>query len=313
MKKFPFTFPASICPSKPSSQTKEPRYHAYSAFLALLFFLFGNHLSAQDEFKVSYVVLHDTLSASDEFDRELGRFDVFEFDLATGDEFDIEVVAHGFQPALILVPPEEEAILQMPEGIAQTVRFRSIVTDEGTWLILVRGDSTATGRYELKCRWTAASSRQLSREADLCTQLRFLLAHLKADFYFIKKAALPGQIQDQWEPTVTLESALDAKIIHPGAEKYVATLYEGNDSTRAEQIFNTMLGKIRFCLEDNWEMHNETWRIMNALSPYRQKAAVFTEKGETAYRFIRITLTDYSNTPNLRPYDYSVGIIFDRK
>ncbi len=276
------------------------------------FLLFTCELYAREEYRVSYAIIQDTLTAKDDYDPEFGRFDVFEFNLSTGDVVDIEVRASGFQPTLAIVSPAKKVEYGTPEKLTRA-HFHGTVSENGTYLVIVRGDSLATGVYQLRCRYAAAPALQPSDDADLCEEIVFLLAHLRADFYFLKKPPLPGQSHDEWEPTMVLQNALSARIVHPGAEKYVARMYQGNNHHRAENIFNTLVGKYKFCLGDGWELTNSDWKVVNPLIPYRRKSVVFTEKNNDASRIIRFLFTDYSGTTGVSSTTYVVEIEFDRK
>ncbi len=276
------------------------------------FFLFTTELHAREDYRVSYAIIQDTLTSGDDYDPEFGRFDVFEFNLSAGDVVDIEVRAGRFQPTLAIVSPTEKVEYGTPQKLTRA-HYRGTVRETGTYLVIVRGDSLATGVYQLRCRYAAAAALHPPADADLCEEITFLLAHLKADFYFLKKPSLPGQSHNEWEPTLILHNALSAKIVQPGAEKYVAQMYRGNNRSRAETVFNTLAGKYKFCLGNGWEMTNHDWQVVNPLLPYRRQAVVFTEKATKAPRIIRLVFTDYSGTTGVSSVTYTVEVEFDRK
>ncbi|RMF59550.1 MAG: hypothetical protein D6748_06150 [Calditrichaeota bacterium] len=287
--------------------------NVYLVLTVILFFFQPHALSAQSPYQVSYAILQDTLTVQDEFSPEIGRFDVFEFDLNTGDKIDIELISPHFIPTLVLLSPSDSVYTNLPSGSLTTIHFSYTIEETGKWLVLVIGDSASSGAYLLKCRWASAQALRPSEEADFCDQVDFLLAHLNADFAFLKEPPLPGEEKEVWTPTYILDGALEAIITDPRAEKYEATMYSGNNPQNAESIYQSLLGKLRFCLGEKWKMESSPWQVGNAITPYKIRYTKFTEANSPAARFITIKEFDYRSTPGISPYQFIIKLIFDRQ
>ncbi len=281
---------------------------------ALLIWLFSPALSAQEppEYQVLTVTFQDTLMPTDEFEPDFGRFDAFELQVSRGDRLLIAARARTFSPTIVLIAPDEQSFVASPEGQSREVFYTTTVPIDGTYLLIIRGDSAALGPYRVDCWWAKANSLAPASPGDLCDELNFLAAHANADFFFLKRPPLPGTDPNRRQPSFTLTGALYARIEDPGRERYVARMYQGKDFDRADRLFNSLSGKVRFCAGATWKEEFRPWHTVAGLYRYRRTFMQMVEEDREDYRFVRVAFSDYRLAPQVSPYPYVVEIVVGR-
>lgn len=262
------------------------------------------------EVKVSHLSFAERLTGDDETAPDFGRFDAYEVVLQRGDRLLVQVRAREFTPSIVLIAPDDTSHLaKFAENGRQIVTYGVAVPESGTWLLVVRGDSTALGEYELQAWWVEAHSLQLPAGADLCDQVNFVIAHANADFYFISQTPLTQTFQPEYVPTVVLTGAISAKITP--AEGYVALFYRGNNKQQARQVYSNLAGKLKFCNGGTWTEHFRDWRVVDVLNGIKQMVYELREKEREDYRFVRVVTEDFSSNPVARQR-YTVSVIIGR-
>ncbi len=251
------------------------------------------------EVKVSHLSFAERLTEDDETAPDFGRFDAYEVLLQRGDRLLVQVRATEFTPAIVLIAPDDTSHLaQFAETGRQTVTYGVEIPESGTWLLVVRGDSTALGPYQLQAWWVEAHSLQLPAEADLCDQVNFVIAHANADFYFISRPPLQQTTPPEYLPTVVLSGAISAKI--SPTDGYVALFYRGNNKQQAREMYSNLAGKLKFCNGGTWTEHFRDWRVVDVLNGTRQMVYELREKERDDYRFVRVVSEDFSANPLAR-------------
>lgn len=264
------------------------------------------------DIKVTQMTFEEILTEDDELESGFGRFDVFEVFFHAGDRILIDLSSDEFAPALALISPEEKDFMALPKAGQNSVTHAMTIPTTGDWLLIVRGDSLALGRYFLSCWWAQAESLQLPEEADLCDQINFIFGHANADFFFLKKSQLLGSRKDVWQPSMELEGAIYSEIRSPGQERYVARMYSGSNKDKARDVYSGLVARLKFCNNDKWPGTFKDWYDFDVMNGLQKMEFQINEDERDDYRFVRIEVIDYSGSLNQFSQKYAVDVVIGR-
>jgi len=275
------------------------------------YFLLLTSLSfAQSEdVKVSHLSFSEQLTDDDEIEPGFGRFDAFEVYFHRFDRVIVHVNSPDFSPTIVLISPKENHLVKIPENREKAISFATEIPEDGKWLLVVRGDSTAVGKYELSAWWADVNALSLNEDADLCDEINFLIAHANADFYFIRRAADADNTQSVWQPTISVSGAILSFI--SSDDGFVARFYQGNDKQLARKIYSDLVGKLKFCNGGTWEETFHDWRVVDILNSRKEMRYQLREKERDDYRYVSVTIDDQSADPNAR-HKFRVNLVINR-
>jgi len=244
-------------------------------FLTVIFCLFFSALLsfAQTDIRVESFVIDGELTKDDPISDGLGRINAIELNLQKGDKLYSTLTA-DFIPMLVLTAPSGEYKVNYPDEESLMASYETTINESGRWLLLVVGDSTDSGAYTLSNKYASASSLEFDKSGDYCKNIELLKNHLKADFHFLK-----GDLID--EEDVVYSSKVDfpgvkiATIEGLGNEIFKTKLYDGDDKSKAEIIFNETVASLSVCLED-WNKKINPWKKVFGSDNQQIKTGVYT-------------------------------------
>jgi hypothetical protein len=204
-------------------------------FLFLFVFLSFYSANIFGQFDVEYNEINGSLTKTDEFKKELGRYDGYEIPLYEGEAVNLIVYSEKFSPRLIFVTPGGNIYKQASSGTSKIASIISTVNESGNWILYVVGDSAATGDYTFQYSFASKNSLILPVQHDFCTSLQFVVAHAKAYFLLMENPV------DAKTAFVKINNAVDA-FIDESDGAYTAKMYEGNNLAEAEKIYNQIRG-----------------------------------------------------------------------
>ncbi len=283
-----------------------------SSFLLLTFYfslLASLSFAQTEDVKVSHLSFSEQLTDDDEVEPGFGRFDAYEVYFHRFDRVIIHVNSADFSPTIVLISPKENHLVKIPENHEKAITFATEIPEDGKWLLVVRGDSTALGKYDLNAWWADENALHLNEEADLCDEINFLIAHANADFYFIRRATDADDQQTSWQPAISLSGAIQSFISK--SDGYVARFYQGNDKQLARKIYSDLVGKLKFCNGGTWKESFRDWRVVDILNLRKEMVYQLREKERTDYRYISVSIDDKSADPNAR-HKFQVYLTINR-
>ena len=160
--------------------------------------------------RTGQIEIVDSLSGNDQFDLEIGRFDIYEVALEKGDLLKVDLHSARFPAYLILVAPNDDVEIYEPQqntASGSLLRLDIKIAATGSWLVGVLGENRDRGAYKLTCRWARANSQAPPPDTAMCTQLAFIIAHQETDYIFMR-AGTEAATAKSFQPTVTPGHAL---------------------------------------------------------------------------------------------------------
>ena len=113
-------------------------------------------------------------------------------------------------------------------------------------------------------------------------------------------------------PTVEIEGAIQSKIINPGDETYIASMYQGNNRELAKQIYSDLVARIKFCNNNTWPGEFKDWHEFDVFNHLQKMQYQINEDEREDYRFVRVETIDYSSSPTRFQHKYAVEIVLGR-
>jgi hypothetical protein len=272
-------------------------------FLFLFVFLSFYSANIFGQFDVEYNEINGSLTKTDEFKKELGRYDGYEIPLYEGEAVNLIVYSEKFSPRLIFVTPGGNIYKQASSGTSKIASIISTVNESGNWILYVVGDSAATGDYTFQYSFASKNSLILPVQHDFCTSLQFVVAHAKAYFLLMENPV------DAKTAFVKINNAVDA-FIDESDGAYTAKMYEGNNLAEAEKIYNQYANDVGNCLDKSWIRKSESWVDID---DYKVKSVLYTEPIKEKERLVLVSLQDLSKSKQKFTGNYVVLIIVNRK
>lgn len=253
-------------------------------------------LTNAQEFYVEYQKIEAELNSQDLFKENFGRYDGYQLPLNKGERAHFIVFSEDFSPSLVLVTPNDTKYQQASARGDDFITMGLKVPESGEWLLYVLGDSAAEGEYYLQYAFADSASLFLSKDADFCTGLNFILAHSNA--YFIFPQTIPSN-----RPLHKLSGAVDS-FINSDDAAYVATYYEGDNLEKAKAKYQSLSESLKKCLMKGWKRE----KINNS---EMVNMDVWSEVVENNPRRVRIYLNDTSKIDDgvNYPYQYAVELV----
>ena len=218
----------------------------------LLFFIIVSLASAQnEELRVEHFVINEQLTGNDMYDANLGRFDVYELDLSSGDTVNLTLNTESFIPMMILMAPSQEYFLEMPQNGSSKVNLSATIDEAGKWYLYVVGDSTDSGSYSVNTYFASSNALQINSDDDFCEKLNFYIEHSFADFYFLNDKSIYNFAE------------AEGKIVQTTDDEMRFTFYSGNDYGEAMDSFDEISEKIRECLGEEIATLNPIPNLLN--------------------------------------------------
>ena len=271
--------------------------------LPVVFILIIASNTVFSQFEVEYNEIKGTLTKSDEYKKEFGRYDGYEIPLYEGEAVNLVAYSDKFTPRLIFVSPNGKVFKQSLSSKSNVASIITSVNESGEWILFVVGDSSATGDYTFQYAFASKNSVQLPKDADFCTSLNFITAHAKAYFLLLENPI------DAKNPFVKLNGALDAYIDESDGS-YTAKMYEGNNLAEAEKIYKNYSENVGTCLDKSWIKKSESWV---SVEDYKVQSTLYTEPVKEKERLVLVALQDLRNSKQKFTGDYIVLIIVNKK
>lgn len=272
-------------------------------FLFLFVFLSFFSANIYGQFDVEYNEIKGSLTKTDEFKKELGRYDGYEIPLYEGEAVNLIVYSEKFSPRLIFVTPGGNIYKQASSGPSKIASIITTVNESGNWILYVVGDSAATGDYTFQYSFASKNSLILPAQHDFCTSLKFVVAHAKAYFLLMENPV------DAKTAFVKINNAVDA-FIDESDGAYTAKMYESNNLAEAEKIYNQYANDVGKCLDKSWIRKSESWVDID---DYKVKSVLYTEPVKEKERLVLVSLQDLSKSKQKFTGNYVVLIIVNRK
>ena len=204
--------------------------------LFLLLIAFSISSAQNEELRVEHFTINEQLTQNDMFDSNLGRFDVYELDLNSGDTVNLSLTTESFIPMLILMAPSQEYFLEMPQNGRGEVRLSAKIDEAGKWYLYVVGDSTDSGSYKVDTYFASEKSMQIKADDSFCEKLLFYIEHSYADFYFLEDKSIYNFAEAEGKVTMSSDNEM------------LFTFFTGTDYGKAMDAFDGTAGEIRGCL-----------------------------------------------------------------
>ena len=255
-------------------------------FLPVIFLLLIASNTAFGQFDVEFNEIKGTLTKSDEFKKEFGRYDGYEIPLYEGEAVNFVAYSDNFSPRLIFVSPKGKIFKQSSSSSSNVATIITSVNESGEWILFVVGDSSATGNYTFQYAFASKNSVQLPPDADFCTTLNFVTAHAKAYFLLLENPI------DSKNTFVKLNGSLDSYIDESDGS-YTSKMYEGNNLAEAEKVFKDYSENVGKCLDKSWVRKSESWV---SVEDYKVQSVLYTEPVKTKERLVLVALQDLSNS-----------------
>ena len=151
-----------------------------------LFIGFTSILFSQEyNFSTHFSVLEGELTSDDVFEKDFGRFDVYELQMEEGDILRLKLIAEFF-PLMIINSPSSEYKMAFPKDNNPFVTFEQEIDESGLWYIYVTGDSLDFGSHSLELCYISSDCKEIPSDADFITLVNFFLAHSETNFDFLK-------------------------------------------------------------------------------------------------------------------------------
>ena len=255
------------------------------------------------QYEVEFNEIKGTLSKSDEYKKDFGRYDGYQVPLYKGEAVNFVAYSEKFMPRLFFVTPAGKVFKQSNPTNDNVASIITMVPESGEWILYVVGDSLSSGSYTFQYAFASANSIQIDKDADFCTTLKFITAHAKAYFLLFENPV------DSKQAFVKLNGAVDA-FIDESDGSYTAKMFEGNSLNAAEKEFKDLSDKIKNCLGSNWSKSNTNW---NSVEDFKEKTILFSEQVSSKGREVKLNLKDLRSSKQKFTSDYEIEIIINRK
>lgn len=268
-------------------------------FLSLVCF---NSLVAQ-EFFVDYQKIEGKLTSQDLVKENFGRYDGYKMPLNKGERAYFIVYSDEFSPSIIVVTPNEEKFQQVSARGEDFVTLGFKVPESGEWVLYVVGDKNAQGNYMLQYAFADSSSLFVNENVEFCVGLNYLLAHSTA--YFLFPQTIPSN-----KPLFKFPDAVDA-FINGDDASYNSVFYQGDEEQYAQEVYDSLVGRIGNCLLKDWTKKNGTDAVNGSgVENYTE----WREPVKDNPRIVKLSLIDLSNVESSAEYinKYSVDLVIMR-
>lgn len=255
------------------------------------------------QFDVEFNKIEGNLNKNDKYQYNFGRYDGYEIPLYEGEAVNFLVYSDKFSPRLVFVNPSGKVFKEAFTDKSNIASIITTVSESGSWILYVVGDSSAEGNYTLQFAVASSNSTELQPNSDFCTTLNFIIAHAKAYFLLLETPINSKQA------FVKLNDALDA-FIDESDGSYVAKFYEGNNLGDAEKIFRELTEKISHCLGKLWNVQSKNWQ---SAEDYKIKGNLISETSDEKGRYIQISLINFKNSKQKFIGDYVVQVEINRR
>jgi hypothetical protein len=154
-------------------------------FLTFLLGFTSVLISQEYNFSTHFSVLEGELTSDDVFEKDFGRFDVYELPMEEGDILRLKLTAEFF-PLMIINSPSSEYKMAFPEDNKSFVTFEQEIDESGLWYIYVTGDSLDSGSHSLELCYISNDSKEVPSDANFIMLTEFFLAHSETNFAYLK-------------------------------------------------------------------------------------------------------------------------------
>ncbi|MBM4172037.1 MAG: hypothetical protein FJ214_09240 [Ignavibacteria bacterium] len=254
------------------------------------------------QFEVEFNETKGTLSQSDKYKQDFGRYDGYQIPLYKGEAVNFVVYSEKFSPRIVFVSPKGNIYKQ---SIPENQNIASIVTtvpEEGEWILYIVGDKEAYGEYTFQYAFASSNSLTLPKESDFCKTLNFIIAHAKAYFLLFENP------YDSQQPFVKLNGAKDA-FIEESDGSYSALFLETDNKSEAEQNFKQISDQVSKCLGTNWKSKTENYL---QIDDYKVKTVTYYENVKEKERFIKVLLLDLKDSKQKFLHDFVLQILVNK-
>jgi hypothetical protein len=258
-------------------------------------------ISAQaDEYPVEYYEMKGELTSRDLFKNEFGRYDGFELPLSKDENAYFFVYSTEFSPSLILVSPEGKVFQQSNAQGGEFSTIRTSIPQTGNWYVYVVGNAEDEGVYYFHYGFAGKNAIKLSKEADFCSKLNYLIAHSKAHFVFLENPDLKIELPQ-------FENSTDATINGDDAS-YNTVIYDGTSFNKAIKIFTDFNKEVKSCLGDDWKTQ---FNDFVDVGDHREQSIEYTLKNDDQTKMIQLILADFRKTSERFFNDFAVVVVIN--
>jgi hypothetical protein len=268
----------------------------------LIVFLMVSNEKLYSQYEVEFNETRGTLSITDKFKEDFGRYDGYQIQLYKGEAVNFVVYSEKFSPRIVFVSPKGIIYKQSIPENRNIASILTIVPEEGEWVLYVVGDKEALGEYIFQNAFASANSLSIPKDSDFCTTLNFILAHAKAYFLLFENP------YDSQQPFVKLNGAKDA-FIEEADGSYSALFLETDNKSEAEQNFKQLADQISKCLGENWKLKTENWL---QIDDYKVKSLTYSENVKEKERFIKVLLLDLKGSKQKFLHDFVLQIVISK-
>ncbi len=220
-------------------------------FLAVLPYFVLCQTKNDTDFKVQEFTLQDKLDETSTIDPSFGKYTAFDFDINNNDHFIITVNSEEFTPYMFISSPKGKNIFAYPQKGSKTAELDTVANESGKWSLYVVCDTLESGKFSLTIRFSDKKSYMFPTANDFCSNLKYIIAHGKADFKFIQKRSAPSGINN-WVTPIKFPEAVNTTINYENRNIFNIQFYNGGDAKSADQIYSQIRKKTLDCLNDSW-------------------------------------------------------------
>ncbi|OGU62677.1 MAG: hypothetical protein A2V66_04300 [Ignavibacteria bacterium RBG_13_36_8] len=242
------------------------------------------------------------LTSKDLYKENFGRYDGYKIPLNEGERVHFLVYTEQFVPSLVFVNPTGQTLAEDRDKDDEYATIQTLIPQSGEWILYVIGDENSRGDYYLQYGIAGASLFSIDADVDFCSEIDFLMAHAVSYFIFL------GENNPE-KPLFKIDSATDAYIDGHDAS-YNAVLYDGESLSKAEDIYESLVSKVKNCINNKWKLSNREWMKVN---DYKEKYFLITENTTDEPRYIRVSLSDFTYSENHYQNKFLVDLIIGKK
>ncbi len=219
--------------------------------LIILLLVYGasfNVFSQDIKFDTHSIILKGELTSDDIYEKDFGRFDVYELPMEEGDIINLRLTA-SFFPLMIVVAPSSEYKMAFPQDNNTVVIYEQEIDESGLWYIYIAGDSLDIGDHSLELCYVSNSTRKIPINADFVTLVEFFLAHSKTDFLYLKDHDCESK-SGNWEVKLDSHDKYEsAKIVGKNNISILSINFETE-----KDLFNEMTSELKNNFSKSWNV-----------------------------------------------------------
>ncbi len=204
--------------------------------------------SQEYNFSTHFSILEGELTSDDVFEKDFGRFDVYELQMEEGDILRLKLTAEFF-PLMIINSPSSDYEMAFPKDNNPFVVFEQEIDESGLWYIYVTGDSLDSGSHSLELCYISSDCKEVPSDANFITLVNFFLAHSETNFDFLKENNC--KIKDgKWSVSLDAKGKYDTAdiVTKDGTSKLTINFDLETD------LFDNMVAELKENFKKNWNV-----------------------------------------------------------